>query len=369
MRPSGLQTLLRRGAHRVPATLALLTLGCLAPGAAYANSHSHTEYSLSIVEGESTLPEEVLAHVSASVSPDAQVVLTITRGGTVIYRNEGSQGAWLSQVPQVGDTVAMESPAGHVVGSVVYDGLPSLDPTVCAGSESFSGQRSGAMEVTGGYYTLVQVTDPYGNVHVHHGSSGQAQVTTQVGQSFAGNFLSPLQTGETVWASETVTSQLAGEATFTYASEYDRPVGTCPAPQPPPPPPPPPPALQGSIFKFAHMTIQKLMKFGFSDQVTINQPGTIIQDMYLENGKVPAVASSLDNKSHHKHHKPPALLIARGSAQASASGTVTVSLKLTNAGRRKLKHMHGAKVELVTTLHATSGAKLNLQPRTVAFHH
>jgi hypothetical protein len=120
-----------------------------------------------------------------------------------------------------------------------------------------------------------------------------------------------------------------------------------------------------------HLTIHELMKFGFSDQVTINQPGTVIQDLYLEDGKVPAVASSTQSKSsHHKHkHKQvPALLIARGSTQAKSSGTVTVPMKLTSQGRRKLGHLHSAKAVLITTLRSSSGAYLNLQPRTVTLH-
>ena len=73
---------------------------------------------------------------------------------------------------------------------------------------------------------------------------------------------------------ESVEKPLAGGATFTYTSENDRPVGACPVP-PPPPAPPAIPALQGSIFKLAHITIHKLLKSGWLDQVSINQPGTV----------------------------------------------------------------------------------------------
>ncbi len=129
------------------------------------------------------------------------------------------------------------------MGSVVYDGLPSMDPTVCAGSTNFSGQRSANEEVEGSFYTLV----PHPSYTAHR-RGGEAQITSLSGGSFAGNFLKPLALGETVRAVEHLKTSLAGGATFTYTSENDRPVGACPVP-PAPPPPPPVPALQGSIFK------------------------------------------------------------------------------------------------------------------------
>ena len=45
-------------------------------------------------------------------------------------------------------------PGGTIVGSVVYDGLPSIDPTVCAGSTNFSGQRSAGQTVEGSYFSM-----------------------------------------------------------------------------------------------------------------------------------------------------------------------------------------------------------------------
>jgi len=124
--------------------LTLLAFGaCAVPAApAAANSGSQgPEYSLSIVEGESTQPEYGIVHTSAHVHPNASLAVSIVRGGIVIARDTGNEGVWLSQTPQVGDIVTMESPIGSVVGSVVYDGLPSIDPIVCAGSVNFSGQR------------------------------------------------------------------------------------------------------------------------------------------------------------------------------------------------------------------------------------
>ncbi len=332
-----------------------------APAAATTTKTPH--YSLSIVEGESTMPEETLAHVSAGVEnvSHPQVVLTITRGGIPIARDQGESSAWLGQVPQVGDVVTMEV-GGRVVGAAVYDGLPSIDPTVCAGSINFSGQRSGAQEVQGGYYTLFLHTNPYGETSIRRGASGQAQVTALVGGGYAGNFLAPLQLGQTAWAEESSKTTLAGGEVFTYSSENDRPVGACPAP-PAPPPPPPPPALQGSILKLLRTTIHRLLKLGLSDQVTINQPGTVVQDLYLAGGSVPAYAASHGGRKHR--HRRPAVLLARGTATAKGAGTVSVLIRPTSKGRNVLSHRRRVRAKLVTTLHGASGAKLSLGVRTV----
>jgi hypothetical protein len=189
----------------------------------------------------------------------------------------------------------------------------------------------------------------------------RAQVTILSGTTFGGSFLAPLELGQTVTAAESLETPLAGGAVFDYVSENSRPVGACPVVVVPPPPPPAPPALQGTLFKLPHVTLLSLLKSGLRDRVTINQPGTVTQDIYAEGGTLPAFAASA------KHHKkpPPALLLARGAVVASSAGTVTVSLKLTAKGRLKLKSAKSLKAVLVTTLRTSSGAKLNLAHRTV----
>jgi hypothetical protein len=348
----------------------LLALGALAAPAASAlanSGHPAPEYSLSIVEGESTQPEYSIAHTSAHVQPSASVGVSIVRGGIVIARDTDNEGVWLSQVPQVGDVVTMESPIGVVVGSVVYDGLPSIDPTVCAGSTNFSGQRSAGQTVEGGYYSLTLHTDPYGHSSLHQTSSGQAQVTVLSGPSYSGAFLAPLAGGQTVWATESLQTPLNGGATFTYSSENDRPVGACPVP-PAPPAPPPPPALVGALAKFLHtVTLHRLLTLGLLNQVTINQPGTVIEDLYQQGGSMPAFAATASKRSHHKR-TPPAVLLARGSTKAGAAGTVSVLLHVTAQGRRKLRHAKHVKAVLVTTLRSTAGATLTLERRSVTLH-
>ncbi len=325
------------------ATTAILA----APAGAWEHNKA-PEYSLSIVEGADTPLEGSIEHVSAGVNSKAEVTVSLIHNGLVVEQDKHEEGAQLSQVPQVGDVVTFESQG--FTTSVTYDGLPSLESTVCAGSTNFSGQRTAGYTVEGGYYTVIP----------HSPYSAQrtlAQVQVLSGSSFGGDFLTPLVSGETVYVVESLTSPLAGGATFTYSSEYDRPVGGCPPPLLPPPPPPPL-ALAGAFSKFTGSSIVKLLRSGWLTHVTINQPGTIVEDLYQHSGILPAFAARSKTKRPRK--EPKALLLARGTTTAKAPGTVAVTMHLTSAGRRLLKHARSVKVVLITTLTASSGAKLAL---------
>jgi hypothetical protein len=348
--------------------LALLALG-FTP--AVATAAKPPEYTLSVVEGETTQPEHSIIATSGSVHPSASVAVSIIRGGIEVSRSSGDGGAWMASIPAPGDVVNLESPTGPnghpggtIVGSFVYDGLPSMDPTVCAGSTNFSGQRSTGQTVQGGYFS--DVARPYGQFERTNG--GQAQITLLSGSTFGGSFLKPLALGQSVFAVESLETPLEGGAVFTYESENVRPVGACPPPPPPPPLPPPPPALQGSVFKLVRTSIHKFLKSGLLDEVTINQPGTVIQDLYLQDGKLPAFAASKKGK-HHPRKVPPAQLVGRGSTTATSPGTVSVLIHVTGKGRHLLSHRKRVQLVLVTTLRSNSGAKLNLARRSVTLKH
>jgi hypothetical protein len=345
----------------------LLLLCALGASAQTAFATSPPRYSLSVVEGETTQAEYENVGTSGEVNNvkgNPEISIAIIRGGLEIKRDSGNGHAGTSQIPQVGDVVTLESPRGTPIGSEVYDGLPTIDPTVCAGSENFSGQRTPGEEVQGGYFSIKLVRpDPY-HSYLERAGFGHPQVTTLTGGTYGGSFLTPLAIGETVYATESIETPLPSGAVFEYSSETERPVGACPVP-PPPPPTPVPPALQGTILKFIHTTIHKLLKLGLGDVVGINQPGTVTQDLYLQGGSLPAFASS---KSRHHHRlAPPALLLARGVGTAKAPGDVTVHLKLTKRGRGKLKTASNVKAVLVTTLR-TGGRALSLPRRTVSLH-
>jgi hypothetical protein len=352
-----------------PAGAALLASCALASPAA-ARSSGPPVYTLRISEGETTLPEDSIESTSGSVSNnEGQVQVSIVRGGTVVARSHPGSNTWMSQVPLVGDTVNLELSNGTLVDSAVYDGLPTMAPTVCAGSTNFSGQNTLGETVKGEAASLVVQIEKYGS-SVKEVNPQRAQVTILSGTTFGGSFLAPLEAGQTVTAIESLETPLASGSIFDYISESSRPVGACPpvvgGGAAPPPPPPPPPALQGTLLKLPHVTLLSLLKSGLRDLVTINQPGTVTQDLYLEGGTLPAFAATR-KRSHHKK-PPPALLLARGAVVASSAGTVTVSLKLTVKGRRKLKSAKSVKAVLITTLHTSSGASLSLARHVVSLH-
>ena len=325
------------------------------------------KYSLSITEGETNQPEDSIISTSGNVDPSASVAVSIIRGGIEVSRSSGDGGAWMTSIPAVGDVVNLETPTGpnghpggRIVGSFVYDGLPSIDPTVCAGSVNFSGQRSDGQAIKGGDF--LDVIGAYGEFESWN--RVPAQITLLSGSTFGGSFLAPLVSGQTVWARESLETPLAGGAVFTYESKNERPVGACPSPPPPPPLPPPPPALEGSIFKLARTTIHKFLHSGLLDQVTINQPGTVTQGLYLQDGKLPAFAAGNKGRHHGRKVVPAAQLVARGSTTAKSAGTVSVVIRVTAKGRRLLRHRSRVRLVLITTLRSGTG-KLTLAHRTV----
>ncbi len=336
------------------------------PASAFASAHG-PRYTLKVDEGVTTLPEyEHPNWVSAGIeNSKAEVFLEVVHAGLVAGQDSGKngEGAWVSPGPQVGDEVVFESPRGTAIAKFVYDGLPALDPTVCAGSTNFSGANSPGDVVEGFYVKNVLETPYHQSTRPVQKAFGEAQVKTLSGTAFGGNFLKPLEFGENVGAVESLKTALAGEATYTYTSEYERPVGACPALPALPPPPPP---LQGVIVKLIHTTIHKLLKLGLSDVVSINQPGTVTQDLYLQGGSLPALAASAKHK--HKRRAKPALLLARGTVTATVAGDVTVHLKLTKRGRARLKGARHAKATLITTLRTPGGQTLSLGRRTVSLH-
>ena len=345
--------------RRRPARGACWRVGCAAP-----------EYSLSIVEGETTQPEHSVIATAGSVEPEASVAVSIVRGGIEVSRSSGNDGAWMASIPAPGDVVSLESPTGlnghpggKIVGSFVYDGQPSIDPTVCTGSANFSGQRSTGQTIQGGYF--LDMVGPYGGFE--RGNPRQAQITLLSRVDLRRQL--PDSAGV---RGDGVGKRVAGNAARRRSRLHLRKRkraarGRLSRPPPPPPPPPRPPALPGSILKLARTTIHKLLKSGWLDQVTINQPGTVIQDLYLQDGKLPAFAAGNRGK-HHARKVPPAQLVARGSTTATHPGTVNVLIRVTARGRRLLRHRSQARLVLVTTLRSTSGAKLNLARRTVSLH-
>jgi hypothetical protein len=312
-------------------------------------------YGLSISEGSSTSSAFSVAQTSgfAETNPTHEARVTITRAGVPVAETPPGQGSFpfMTQIPQAGDVVTLASPPGTPVSSVTYDGLPTMDSTVCAGSANFSGQRSPGTAVSGRY-----TTETYG------GAEGFVAVPASSASAFAAGFAAALNSGETVYAEEERESTLAGGASFFYSSSNSRPVGACAAPAAKPAAAVPPaaaallfalPLLKGTVLKLSHTTIAKLLKSGWLVGVSINQPGTVTQDLYMVGGKLPAFAS-------RKHAQPPAVLVARGATTVKKAGTVKVLVRVTAHGRRAVKHAKSVKLVLITTLRSTSGHRIDL---------
>jgi len=356
-------------ALRASALAAFALLG-LAPSAASAWNNIHgTLYTLKVVAGETTLPEYPVSGVSATAEVESgrspQVAVSIVHNGITQITSSDHEGEWGAsispQAPETGETVVLESPVGHTIGSVVYDGMPTIDPTTCIGSANFEGENTAGYTVEGSY-VVDSLVKPY-----HHSPEKketgfqQAQVKTLTGTSFGGNFVQPIPSGATVSVTESLKTPLSSEETFLYESERLEPANkSCPAPAPPPPPAPVVTPLQGSIARLLHATILTVLKRGWRDHVSINQAGTVTQDLFLRDGKLPAHAS---RASHHK--TPPALLLARASATATGPTTLSLDLKLTKTGRRKLSAAHRISAILLTTLHTAGGQVDTLPPHSV----
>jgi IPT/TIG domain/Bacterial Ig-like domain (group 3)/Fibronectin type III domain/FG-GAP repeat len=148
---------------------------------------------------------------------------------------------------------------------------------------------------------------------------------------------------------------------------------------PPPPakspasPPPPPPPFQAtlSVFPLAP-TVRGLLRGAFSDSVTLTGPGSVSENMFADNGVLPATASRASS-AHHKKGKrhQVALLLARGSASTATAGTVNVTLLPTAAGKKTLKKTrHSLRVVLITSVKdAKTGNVTNLPAKTLTLKH
>jgi len=311
-------------------------------------------YGLSVSEG-STFSGFSVADTSgfAEATPAHEARVTITRAGVRVAETPSGEGSFpfMTQIPQAGDILTLESPPGTTISSVTYDGLPTMDATVCAGSANFSGQRSPGTTLTGRY-----TAEGYG------APEGFVFAAQSPASAFAAIFPAALKSGETVYAEEERESALAAGSSFSYYSSNARAVGACAAAAQPAAAvpvasvlPPALPLLTGTVLKLSHTTIAKLLKSGWLVEVSINQPGTVTQDLYMVSGKLPAFAS---RKQARK--QPPAVLVARGATTVKKAGTVKVLVRVTSKGRRALKHAKSVKLVLITTLRSASGHRIDL---------
>jgi hypothetical protein len=132
---------------------------------------------------------------------------------------------------------------------------------------------------------------------------------------------------------------------------------------------PPPPPFQAMLSAFPlGPTVRGLLRGGFSDSVVLNGPGSVTQDLFSDNGALPATASRAAAAYHKKSkRRRAALLLAKGSASTATAGTVNVTLLPTAAAKKTLKKTrHSLRVVLITTVtDAKTGKATKLAPHTL----
>jgi hypothetical protein len=353
------------------AALPALTLTMLAIGASPALASVYTFISVSVSPtGSSTTGSYYDTNVPYPQSQPAAAV-SIVHNGAVAATQSGPGDAYLTAAPVIGDTVRIEQPPGNPIDSIVYN--LSVDPSTCIGAKTISGQRSdpGAQVFA---YAFVPSEGGFGTYT-------QAQITTLSGSTYAGTFSRALTSSDVVSVGETASFTRA-YGYFEYDESLKTAVGACP--QPPPPAnvsgpaavvgagPPPPPAKvsgpagprppTGSISVNARRALRSFFHKGLTMVVSVDQPGKVVENMFLANGKLPGKASTVGSaKSKRKHG---ATLIGRGSSKVAKAGAVKVTVRPTRAAKR-LRRKRALKVQLLTTLSNLAGQTTTLPPKRV----
>jgi hypothetical protein len=272
------------------------------------------------------------------------------RGGAVVPRIPGNV------TVQAGDVFRIVRPEdGAVLAQTTFDGQPTLSDATCVGQSGFVGTRTpdaavsvrafGAFEAT----TLGRYTPRKNNI---------GRVRTLGDGTFAGVFDEPLGAGDLIRVSQTVET-IAGGTHTTVDTSVTRVVGGCP---PPTPPVVDKTSPQITSFELGapSSSVRSFLRFGLKNFVGINEPGTVSQSLYLDNGaKLPATSA----KAKRKNPKPKLVLLATGRTRSSIAGVVKVTLKPTKAARTALKGKTSARVVLLTTVRDLAGNTVSLKPK------
>lgn len=169
----------------------------------------------------------------------------------------------------------------------------------------------------------------------------QGRIVAAAENSYTARFATPLQPGDLLWYSEaSVTS--AGDVETTISRANVARVGVVP----------PPDKAAPKVTKFdlgaANTSIKSFLKFGLATFVTLDEPGTVNQQLILP-------AEKPKKKKGKKKPKAKApVVLATGSAKTTAPGeTAKVLLTASKDGRKALKKIKKgkpAKAKLVTTV-------------------
>lgn len=269
------------------------------------------------------------------------------RGGVVVPRVPGGVSL------QVGDVFRIvRQDNGAVLAQTTYDGTPALSERTCLGQNAFSGTRASDAPVAVRAYGAFESTslDRYSPRR-----NNIVRVRVLGDGTFAGVFDEPLGPGDLIRVAQTAETLIGGVHT-TVETTVSRVVGPCP---------PPPPAVvdrtppKSTSFELgaASTSVRSFLRFGLTSFVGIDEPGTVMQALYLDNGaKLPAGAAKAKRK-------PKAVLLGTGRTSSPIAGVVKVVLKPTKAGRSALKGKRSANAVLLTSVRDAAGNTVNLKAR------
>jgi len=313
--------------HLIATVAALTAVAVLAPSA-----HAYTRFTF---ETERYVPARVTVE-----SDDVHTRLELMRAGVVIKSTAADE---LDIGELVEGDVATVYFGQVPIASTTYEPLPVISDTVCIGHSSFYIRRApGAVVLDAGAYK--------------YGSSIGSDWTT--GDSALVTLERPLQAGDVAYV---LTSQVT--AGVEIRSHRALRVPECPSPKPPsdppvvaPPPITPPPsgpteqqslaALKGSIgatgSSLRPLRLQRLAKrASVALPFAFPEPGTVTLELVAK-GKA----------------------IGTGARQSAANGKVSVSVKLTPAGRKLLKR--AKKTLKVTVKGAFTASRPNVSTQRTA---
>lgn len=269
------------------------------------------------------------------------------RGGVVVPPVRGSVSV------QVGDVFRIVRPEdGVVLAQTTYNGTPALSDATCVGQNGFAGTRAPDAAVAVRAYGAFEATT-VGRYFPRKNNIGR--VRTLGDGTFAGVFDDQLAPGDLVRATQTVETLVGATHTIVETS-VTRVVGSCP------PPPPPvvdrtPPRSTSFDLGAQSTSVRSFLKFGLTNFVGIDEPGTVFQALYLDNGaKLPAGAARAKKK-------PKRVLLGTGQTPSTIPGIVKVVIKPTKAARTALRGKKTAKVVLLTSIRDAAGNTINLKAK------
>jgi hypothetical protein len=342
-----------RWTHRA-VTLIGLTAAAAAVSAVPASADGFINTSTAIDERGVTQ-----GFVQAVADSSGTLRLEVIRGGAVVAAQDGTISVSLNVVPRPDDVLKLTDTDTGAVYDTVVTGLPTLDASVCGTPTAFSGRRDPDAEMDVGAMI-------YHGTYDERNETLSGTIASQSGDLFSGTFPHALSAAWRVFLSETRTIR----PDFTVYSSFSRKVGACPpaavvretptAPAPVAPAAPVAPdrrppsarlATPTALFKPA-AAYRALIAGTFTGTIVLDEPGTVEQKLYLDDGaKLPPATAAAKKKAKVK--KP--TVLGTGRAVARKAGAVKVTVRLSVAGKSRLRRSKTVKLALVTTVRDLAG--------------